>query len=102
MVPPPTATAIIEQMVLCLLAADEGCFYLDSGGQGVWCREEVREQLEREGVQVVHSRRPWRIGGAKVLDDGAVVRSQPRRARRAPSVQAPRARATRQRGEARM
>lgn len=78
MVPPPAATAIISQMLLCVLAADSGCFYLDAGGQGVWCRPEDRERLEREGVRIVHSSKLWKIGGARVLDDGAIVRAKTR------------------------
>lgn len=82
-VPPPTAQAIIEQMLLCLLAADAGCFYLDSGGQGVWCKPETRRQLEREGIRIVHGRKPWNIGGRRVLDDGHVMKAKTR-TKRAP------------------
>ena len=87
MVPPPAARAIVEQMLLALLAADSGCFYLDSGGEGVWCRPEDRKRLERAGIRIVHGTAPWHIGGAKVLDDGAVVKAKPR-ARRAPPCRA--------------
>ncbi len=80
MVPPPAAMVIIEQMLLCLLAAASGCFYLDSGGAGVWCQPEAqKERLEREGVRIIHGNGPWMLGGGvKVLDDGAVIRTKPR------------------------
>jgi hypothetical protein len=90
-VPPPTAKAIIEQMALCLLAATSGCFYLDSGGSGVWCRPEEQARLAKEGVKIVQGRKPWRIGDVTVCDDGAVVRRKskaPRSARKTPNIAA--------------
>jgi site-specific DNA-cytosine methylase len=73
-IPPPAARAIAEQMILALVASDMGCFYLDKGGAGVWVqREEFEAELRRQGIERVDERKPWKLGGMKVLDDGAVV-----------------------------
>lgn len=81
MVPPPTAKAIIMQMLLSVLAADSGCFYLDSGGAGVWCKPEDRERLRREGIEIVQPSKIIRLGDSVVCDDGAIVKSPSRRKR---------------------
>lgn len=95
-IPPKAMKAIAEQMLLALVASDLGCFYLDKGGAGVWVRRpEWDAELKRQGIRQVSSRRPWRIGGAKVLDDGAVVRAKPKKSKRRPPT------TTRGRNEAR-
>lgn len=79
-VPPPAARAVAEQMLLALIAADTGCFYMSS--TGVWCLpEEKRQRLAAEGAVPVSARKPWRIGNATILDDGAVVRAQRKKER---------------------
>ncbi len=56
-VPPPVAMAIGEQMLLCLIAADEQAFYLNPSDGAVW----------------VDPAKPWALGEAPlILDDGAV------------------------------
>lgn len=68
--------AMAGQMLLALIAADAGAFFLDSGGGGVWCqREEYLARLKLEGVTVVdETGAAWDIGEVTVCDDGAVVK----------------------------
>ena len=84
MIPTPVALAMAEQMLLALLAREQGAFFMDSGGQGVWVeRAEYLRRLRRAGVQVVDEHRgPWRIGETTVCDDGAVIHAKKRRPRR--------------------
>lgn len=81
-IPPPSARAIAEQMLLALVAADTGCFYLDKGGEGVWVkRDGLEEQLREHGINIVNRRAPWHVGGTTVLDDGAVRRAPKKKAK---------------------
>lgn len=79
MIPPPVASAMASQILLALLAADAGAYYMDSGGAGVWVeRKEYARRMRRAGISIVDDRKPWIIGGATICDDGAVVRHKKR------------------------
>jgi len=86
-IPPQAMKSMAEQMLLALVASDTGCFYLDKGGAGIWVRRpEVEAELQRLGIERVDERRPWRIGGAVVCDDGAIVQTKKRKKARRDSV----------------
>jgi site-specific DNA-cytosine methylase len=78
MVPPPVAASMAGQILLALMAAEDGSFYLDAGGSGVWVqREEHLARLAREGVMILdESIELWDMGSAFVCDDGAVIPKQ--------------------------
>jgi site-specific DNA-cytosine methylase len=84
MIPPPVAMAMGSQMLLALVAADAGAFFLDSAGGWVWCsREDYIARLRLEGVTVVDETGvAWDIGEVALCDDGA-VRAKPKRKRKA-------------------
>lgn len=86
-IPPQAMKSMAEQMILALVASDTGCFYLDKGGAGIWVRRpEAEAELRQRGIEIVNERRPWRIGGTVVCDDGAIVRPKKRSRKKARRV----------------